>query len=265
MAPRPLEIIRVASAAHHTQPIAFDCDHAIVDVAPPVVSGAPGPTYRLRIDAVGDAAVVREVEPTLLPACCPERHINRDGTFCLYWEEAEPLSVTDAESASLWFGKLLVFLRRQRVAAARRQWPAKAEARAHGMRAARHQAVAERAASELGPRLRRQLDELRLSTRRKSVAGQPRIRLLRDGVRLVTVSERDSRLMTKRARCKCDDAAQLGLPACACGDHEAALTNLTLAIHGWKRAEEEFYAAYTALGIECCGTMDDCPLRKETA
>ncbi|WP_051379647.1 E2 domain-containing protein [Bradyrhizobium murdochi] len=263
MPPSPLEIISGVSAAHHAQPIVLERDHAILDVAPPAVSGAPGPTYRLRIDEVGDAAVVREVEPTLLPACCPERHINCDGTFCLYWEEAEPLSVTDAKSASLWFGKLLVFLRRQRVAAARRQWPAQAEARAHGMRAARHQVVAERAASELGPRFRKQL--MRLSTRRKSVAGQPRIRLLRDGVRLVTVSERDSRLMTKRARCKCDDAARLGLPACACGDHQAALTNLTLALHGWKRAEEEFYAAYTALGIECCGTMDYCPLRKETA
>ncbi|MBP1290412.1 MULTISPECIES: E2 domain-containing protein [Bradyrhizobium] len=265
MPPSPFEIISGVSAAHHAQPIVLERNHAILDVAPPTVSGAPGPTYRLRIEGVGYAAVVREVTPTLLPACCPERHISCDGTFCLYWEEAEPLSVTDADSASVWFGKLLVFLRRQRVAAARRQWPAKSEARAHGMSAARHQAVAERAASELGPRFRKHLDELRLSTQRKSVAGQPRIRLLRDGVRLVTVSERDSRLMTKRARCKCDDAARLGLPACSCDDHEASLTDLTVALHGWKRAEEDFYAAYTALGIECCGTMDDCPLRKEAA
>lgn len=71
MPPSPLEIISGVSAAHHAQPIVLVRDHAILDVALPAVSGAPGPTYRLRIDEVGHAAVVRELEPTLLPACCP--------------------------------------------------------------------------------------------------------------------------------------------------------------------------------------------------
>jgi hypothetical protein len=265
MLPSPLKIIKDVSAAHHAQPVEIHADHAILDVAPPSVSGAPGPIYRLRIDEIRDVVVVREARPVHLPACCPERHINCDGTFCLYWEEAEPLSIMDADTVSRWFGKLLVFLRRQRIAAARRQWPAKSEGRAHGGSAARQQLVAERAASALGLEFRKSLDDFRLTTERKSVAGKPRIRLLRDGTRLVTIAERDSRLMTKRARCKCDDADQLRLPTCACGQHEAALTNLTLALHRWKREEAKFYAAYTAVGLKCCGTMDDCPLRTEAA
>ena len=68
-------------------------DHVIFDVTPPTVSGAPSPTYRLRVDVVGDYAMVRELLPTLLPAYCPERHINIDGSFCLYWGEVEPEKV----------------------------------------------------------------------------------------------------------------------------------------------------------------------------
>jgi hypothetical protein len=263
--PSPLQIIKDVSVAHHAQPIDFHADHAIFDVVPPPISGAPGPTYRLRIDNIQDTVVVREAHPTHFPACCPERHINCDGSFCLYWEEVEPLSIVNAENASRWFSKLLVFLRRQRTAAARRRWPAKSEGRAHGASAARQQLVAERAASTLGPQFRRSLDDFRLTTHRKSFASEPRIRLLRDGARLVTVTERDSRLMTRRARCKCDDAARLRRPACACGEHEAALIDLTLALHRWKREEAKFYSAYEAMGVKCCGTMDDCPLRKEVA
>ncbi len=259
----PLAIITEVSAAHHAQPVELHADHAILDVAPPSVSGAPGPTYRLRIDSFRDIVTVREHRPSLLPACCPERHINRDGSFCLSWEEAEPLRIADVDSASQWFGKVLIFLRRQRTAATRRQWPAKSEGRAHGGSAARQQLIAERAAAALGPRFRKSLDDQRLTTERKPVGGERRLRLLRDGTRLVSVSESDARLMTKRARCKCDDAGRLKLAVRACGEHEAALTDLTIALHRWKREEEKFYAAYRAIGVKCCGTMDDCPLRTE--
>lgn len=116
----PLAIITEVSAAHHAKPVELHADHAILDVAPPSVSGAPGPTYRLRIDSFCDIVTVREDRPLLLPACCPERHINRDGSFCLSWEEAEPLCIADVDTASQWFGKVLIFLRRQRTAATRR-------------------------------------------------------------------------------------------------------------------------------------------------
>jgi hypothetical protein len=39
------------------------------------------------------------------------------------------------------------------------------------------------------------------------------------------MAQRTRQLMTKRSRCKCDDADQLSLRICGCGDHEAALRN----------------------------------------
>src|SRR6266699_4585688 len=97
---------------------------------------------------------VREASPTLLPAFCPERHINFDGGFCLYWAEVEPLTISDVEAAATWWMKVLTFLKRQQVAAARRQWPARSEARAHGPDAALQQVIVEWSADRLGPRLR---------------------------------------------------------------------------------------------------------------
>jgi hypothetical protein len=81
-------------------------------------SGCKPPTiFRIRVDAVDDEAVkAREDEPFLLPASCPERHINIDGSFYLYWAEAEPNAIVDASAAEIWWGKLLVFLKRQQTA-----------------------------------------------------------------------------------------------------------------------------------------------------
>jgi hypothetical protein len=91
-------------------------------------------------------------------------------------------------------------------------------------------------------------------------AGEPRLRLLLDGQRLLSVRERTGQLMTKRSRCKCDDADQLRLPICGCGDHEAALRSIIIALERWEKAERDFFLEYAASGRKCCGTMDGCPL-----
>ena len=70
------------------------------------------------------------------------------------------------------------------------------------------------------------------------------------------MAQRTRQLMTKRSRCKCDDADQLRLPICGCGDHEAALRNITLALERWGKAERDFFREYAASGRKCCGTMD---------
>jgi hypothetical protein len=72
-------------------------------------------------------------------------------------------------------------------------------------------------------------------------AGEPRLRLLLDGQRLLSVRERTGQLMTKRSRCKCDDADQLRLPICGCGDHEAALRSIIIALERWEKAERDFF------------------------
>jgi hypothetical protein len=256
-----LRFLGETAAAHHARLVRAAPDHALFDTAPPAVSGKPATIYRIRVDAVEDEAVkAREDEPLLLPASCPERHINIDGSFCLYWAEAEPNAIVDASTAGIWWGKLLVFLKRQQTASVLRQWPGRSDARAHGPEAARAQLVAERAASELGREFRMLLDDSRLASIRKKVGGDPRLRLMLDGKRLVTIRERGLQVMTKRARCKCDDAARLRLPICGCGGHEAALRDITVALNRWKVEEDRFFRAYADAGAKCCGTIDDCPL-----
>src|SRR5206468_2114359 len=40
-------------------------------------------------------------------------------------EGAKPLAISNTEAAAVWWMKVLTFLKRQQVAAARRQWPAR--------------------------------------------------------------------------------------------------------------------------------------------
>jgi hypothetical protein len=260
MTPGPLSFLRDTAAAHFAQAVDVGNDHVIFDVKPPSVSGAPSPTYRLRVDVVGDYAIIRELQPSLLPAYCPERHINIDGSFCLYWGEVEPLSISETKGAETWWMKVLIFLKRQQVARALRRWPAKAEARAHGPDAALQQLIAEDAASKLGPQFRTLLTDVRLTSVRSKTGSEPRLRLMLDGQRLVSVRERSRQLMTKRSRCKCDCADDLRLPICACGDHETVLTDITFARERLAKAETEFFRLYADSGRICCGTLEDCPL-----
>jgi len=260
MTPGPLNLLRGTAAAHFAQAVDVGNDHVIFDVTPPTVSGAPSPTYRLRVDVVGDYAMVRELLPTLLPAYCPERHINIDGIFCLYWGEVEPVSISETEGAETWWMKVLIFLKRQQVASALLRWPAKAEARAHGPDAALQQMIAENAALKLGPQFRTLLSDFRLTSVRSKTGAEPRLRLMLDGKRMVSVRERSRQLMTKRLRCKCDCADELRLPTCACSDHEKALTDITFALERLAKAEKEFFRSYANSGRVCCGTMEDCPL-----
>lgn len=255
-----LELLRATATAHFAREVGIAREPAIFDVTPPSVSGAPAPTYRLHVESMNGYAKVREEFPTLLPPYCPERHINFDGAFCLYWAEVEPLAISDACAANVWWMKVLIFLRRQQVAAARRQWPARSEARAHGPEAALQQVIAEAAADQLGPRFRALLAESRLAAVRRMSGGASIVRLLLDERRLVSVKESSHKLMTRRMRCKCDNAPQLQLPICACGDHEKALTDLTISLDRLHHAERKFFEAYAATGRRCCGTMEDCPL-----
>jgi hypothetical protein len=260
MTPGPLSLLRDTAAVHYAQAVDVGNDRVIFDVTPPAVSGAPSPTYTLRVDVAGDYAMVRELQPTLLPPYCPERHINIDGSFCLYWGEVEPLSISQTEGAEAWWMKVLTFLKRQQVASALLRWPAKAEARAHGPDAALQQVIAEDAATKLGPQFRTLLTDFRLTSVRSKTGSEPRLRLMLDGKRLVSVRERSRQLMTKRSRCKCDYADELRLPICACGDHKKALTDIAFALEYLAKAEKEFFRIYANSGRVCCGTMEDCPL-----
>ncbi|WP_052182817.1 E2 domain-associated cysteine-rich protein [Rhizobium sp. YS-1r] len=255
----PIEHLNSVAHEHHARLISSAGGVAIYGVRPPSPSGAPVPEFILEVSRIADTVAVREQYPILLPAFCAERHINTDGSFCLYWGEVEPSSVKSSEDAEAWWGKVLIFLLRQRSAAALRRWPGKSDARAHGPTAAGFQALAEGNAAELGQRFLASLRDDRLRVKRR---GRGRIALVRDGRRLLTVLQNEKRVMTVRQRCKCDETDSLRLPIASCGDHGRQLAELVLNLEGWRRSEKEFYDYLRSVDQVCCGTMDDCPLAK---
>ncbi|WP_332117592.1 E2 domain-containing protein [Azorhizobium caulinodans] len=259
------EHLKAAASSFHAVLVSEGGDGTVFRVQPPEVSGRPGSTYLIAIEEKGGTLLARELEVKELPAACPERHINFNGSFCLYWGEAEPLSIDSPEAAHEWWGKLTTFLLRQRVAGQRRSWPGKAQARAHGPAAARFQARAEAAASILGDTFRRTLGRGGFTTCRRYRVGEHRIRLFRDGRKIATAIEELRRVMTLRMLCLCNGASVLRLPLGKCGDHGAVLAEFIIALDGWKRAEEDFFRQATKLGMKCCGSIDGCPLAEPAA
>lgn len=259
----PIEHLQSVADQNHARFISGSTETAVFGVRPPNASGAPSPEFILEIVRVGTTVAVKELHPTLLPAFCSERHINPGGTFCLYWGEIEPGEITNRDEAEAWWGKLLIFLLRQRSAAALRRWPGKADARAHGSAAARFQAMAEENAAALGPRFETLLRDDRLRVRRGR--RRDRLALFQDDRRVLTIVPADRRVMTQRQRCKCDHADARRLPLNSCGDHGRLMAELVLAMDGWRKAEAAFYEYLREGNHVCCGTMDDCPLAKATS
>jgi len=253
----PIDHINSVAQEHHARLISSAGGVAIYGVRPPSPSGAPVPEFILEISRMHDTVSVKEQYTNLLPSFCAERHINFDGSFCLYWGEVEPSAIKSSEDAEAWWGKVLTFLLRQRSAAALRSWPGKSDARAHGPTAARFQALAEGNAAALGPQFLTAMQDGRLRVKRR---GRNRIALVRDGRRLLTVQQEERRVMTLRQRCKCDRSEFLRLPIAACGDHRRQLADLVLNLEGWKGSEKVFYDYLRLSNQTCCGTMDDCPL-----
>lgn len=80
-----------------------------------------------------------------LPAYCPERHVNPDGSFCLGLSAGD---IESADEATKWWEQLQEFLRCQAIARSRGKWPPGREL-AHGD-AALYQLKMEEIAKERG-------------------------------------------------------------------------------------------------------------------
>src|SRR5580704_18127336 len=88
---------------------------AQVDVFATRISGALTRVFELKV--VQDSELIEVFERQVgnrLPACCPERHINPDGSFCIGLRAGE--GITD-KTAPAWWGKLLAFVLLQETAA----------------------------------------------------------------------------------------------------------------------------------------------------
>ena len=228
-------------------------------------SGKAGTVFHLLARDHGDAIAVQEQDvpglPRLLPAACPERHINDNGTFCLFWQEGDPIPVIDEESADRWWRNLFSFLKAQLYANHHRKWPSGA-GRAHG-NAAYHEARAEQIAGEFGQKMRQdfQARRLRLTRRKIGSDGRSSLRIERDGLRLFGMWEGGDKIVNLKAACPCADRPGRPLTIRKCSDHAALAAEFIRRYAAMEKAEMEFLQELRLAGHQCCGSMDDCPLR----
>lgn len=221
---------------------------------PVLVADGSVTDFCLSVRAAGDQLVPKEASPLHLPSCCPNRHINRDGSFCITWSSRLPIRIIDATSAAAWWDTVYRFLQEQHRAAKKRRWPTKNDW-AHG-NAAHEQLRAETAAAELGGRFPEDLRNGRLAVKKKGHF----YRLTCSDGWLYSVWFRFERVATLRQVCFCPDGAHKRIALLSCGGHAKAAADLVLGIVGREAEERRFWKALK--GQPCCGTMDNCPLAK---
>jgi hypothetical protein len=108
------------------------------------LSGAPARAYDLRVSVEASIRVAEWKPGVVLPARCPERHVNFDGSFCLGLTPIIP----NSDGALDFWAKLRGYLLCQDFAAECRRWPT-GRWLSHGA-AAEHQIEAEDAARRAG-------------------------------------------------------------------------------------------------------------------
>ncbi|CAN7145644.1 hypothetical protein LJR267_000013 [Paraburkholderia hospita] len=209
----------------------------------------------------GDDVFAREKTPSRLPAFCPERHINSNGSFCLYWQEHDAMGVADTAAAHRWWQTLREFLLLQERVAKLRRWPG--DGWAHGS-AAHHQNEAETAAAALGRPMSEALQENRLLVKAGPKVPHPNgptLRVYLDGVHIYTVWRKMGRITNKQQPCICA-RKKIGRrnKFRSCGDHALQAARFATSMLEWKEAEAAFWDVFR--DATCCGTCDDCPLRK---
>lgn len=213
--------------------------------------------YGLELQDRGGLVSVREKIPEHLPAFCPERHINSDGTFCLNYSPIQSLAVEDEATARIWMETLYKFLKLQERARTQRKWP-NDKSWAHGG-AAHYQARAQDAASALGNKLATAQTMHQLSIKRRHSKGRAVFELIHHGECQYRVWEATEKVANQRRGCFCGISGRRRPKKLRrCSDHGAQAAKLVLALNEWAREEKHFWD--TLRGKECCGTCDDCPL-----
>lgn len=192
-------------------------------------------------------AVCEEKLGAHLPAFCPERHINGDGTFCL---SLPPPEVREVLGAEQWWDKLGLFLRCQTVAMRTQIWPP-GYALDHGD-AGHHHKLAEELAATAG--LAEEYQSARLGE--PSWITDPKIRLHGPEGDPINGRAPCPRGCRKKARGRMIDMVRAD---CI---HRKEVAGIKF--HEIKRREklEKFWKDLTAKGARCCGSMPNCPLKQ---
>lgn len=229
--------------------IGLDIDAAVVDD-----SGRPLPAVELRV-SVNERVRVTQRDPARWPTACPERHIEVPGTFCL--GKGEPLSPANTREADIWWEWLREFLVSQFFAERNHFWPS-GRALHHGQAAdvqLKMEAIS--AQTFLEDDVRHALEE-----RKGWLAGQlPR--LTKDGTRLVNQRAPCPRGCFKRRAPLSKGANRKLHPILrrSCKE-KSILFSLIKLEHARRKSEMEFWDKHPRK--VCCGTMFECPLKKES-
>ena len=225
-----------------------------------VRAGGAKHTFHLAVSVDGEGVSARElVGHTTLPAFCPDRHINGDGSFCLGWGRDDPGTVINEAAARRWWAAVYQFLTRQAGANTRGVFPGTEHGRAHGG-AAVHQAKAEQAAARMGPAFAERAAAGKFIVRRDSRPGQHRLELWCGTERLARVSTRSKALVSGRTPCPCGTAPERDVSAC--DDHAQVLATYMLEDYATKLADKRYLDACAAAGHSCCDTLRSCGLRQ---
>jgi hypothetical protein len=195
--------------------------------------------YELTAVYEGHAVSVSERDTKLLPAFCPDRHINADGSFCLGLRAGQTISNS---TAHIWWEKLKVFLLCQETSHETGQWPPDAQL-SHG-EAGEIEEQAEKIARSIGM-LGDYQNAVRFDTG-----------LIAAG--LAKVNRSTGQLRNGRGVCLCGrvdgkgksllrrDCHKIGCPV------ELEFVRRLATDNFWKSFE----------GRVCCGSMQGCPLKR---
>lgn len=255
-----LELIDVAASAFGARAEELHPEKGIFAL-PLVLPDGSVTHYRLEVVAKSRGVTVREVVPDHLPKFCPQRHINSDGTFCLFWAGAGSLEISSKEDATKWWGTVWKFLGLQARAIKKRRWPNNEEW-AHGD-AATHQHKAIEAASRLGSQFSLALAQSAISVEQKPKRRRsqgPTLQVLVNGCHVFSVWLNTGKVVNLKQRCFCGSSG-LKRPARlrSCQHHAQDAAELALELKRWQVAEEAFWSAFK--GQSCCGTCDCCALQ----
>lgn len=257
-------LINALSGAHDSEVIIQSHEDTILNILINLrrVDGKVIP-YQLRIKATPDSSVVvSEVTTQLLPICCPERHINPNGTFCLYWEDDIDLRITDIDKATLWWQILISFLLKQERAKKKREWPDQ-NAWAHGS-AANFQRAALSALDQVNINLKDSVltNSIKVTYHKTSKGNGSYYKVFRNGLVWYIVWEKFERIAILRQTCLCGSKSKKHykstLRNCSKKLHHKKFVDFAINYYRWKIEEEKFWADFK--GQPCCGTLNECPL-----
>lgn len=238
----------------------YQDEELLLDLQVPLVDGRSIP-YQILAKISGSEVTARELEPLRLPAFCPERHVNNNGTFCMYWEGDQAINVIDEHSAMEWWETLLKYLMLQERATKIRKWPNN-HTWAHGD-AAGYQKKTYLAATNLGDHFSEGINSqlFRVEYCKRNSGNGSFLRVYKEKKHFYTVWVNHKRVACLRQNCLCGKNVHNKIKSLRrCTNHANAAVDFAIGLWEWRRAEAEFWDDYK--DRSCCGTMKDCPLRK---